>query len=43
MAIELNHTIVGATDQLVSARFLAGILSPGRRRGRRAIHPGTAG
>jgi catechol 2,3-dioxygenase-like lactoylglutathione lyase family enzyme len=26
MTIELNHTIVGATDQHASARFLAGIL-----------------
>ena len=26
MSIELNHTIVGATDQHASARFLAGIL-----------------
>ena len=26
MSIELNHTIVGATDKHMSARFLAGIL-----------------
>lgn len=26
MSIELNHTIVGASDKHVSARFLAGIL-----------------
>jgi extradiol dioxygenase family protein len=26
MTIELNHTIVGATDKHASARFLAGIL-----------------
>jgi len=26
MSIELNHTIVGATDKHASARFLAGIL-----------------